>query len=170
MIPRWHTRVVRVGNGEMRTIQLFLVCAALGGCSLSMPSLPSMSSSHEAPASTAHPADQLVGKNINTLVAQLGQPTRSQPLDNDQTSYVWQIETPEGSPPPTGDAGLYGDGNSPGYVSEGYTPFCRINVVATANGVITQANTEESNGTGAPNGYLRSSNVCEKRLRAKSRG
>jgi outer membrane protein assembly factor BamE (lipoprotein component of BamABCDE complex) len=153
----------------MRATQLFLLCAALGGCSLSMPSLPSISSSHEAPASTARPADQLVGKNIDTLVAQLGQPTRSQPLDNDQTSYVWQIETPGGTPPPTGNGGLYGDGNSPGYVSEGYAPFCRINVVATANGVITQANTEESNGTGTPNGYLRSGNVCEKRLKAKSR-
>ena len=149
-------------GGNMRTIGFVLLCAMLGGCSLSMPSL---SSSHEAPVSAARPADQLVGKNINTLIAQLGQPTRSQPVDNDQTSYVWQIETPEGTPPPTGNAGLYGDGNSPGYVSEGYTPFCRINVVAAADGVITQANTEESNGTGTPNGFVRSGNVCEKRLK-----
>jgi hypothetical protein len=165
MIARWHARP-ESGSGDMRIIQVLLLCTMLGGCSLSIPSL---SSSNEAPVSAARPADQLVGKNIDTLIAQLGQPTRSQPLDNDQTSYIWQIETPGGPPPPRGDGGLYGDGNAPGYVSEGYSPFCRINVVATANGVITQANTEESNGTGTPNGFMRSGNVCEKRLKAKSR-
>jgi hypothetical protein len=152
----------------MRMVSIMLLSVALGGCSLSMPSIPSLSSK-EAPVSAARPADQLVGKTVDTLIAQLGQPTRSQPLENDQTSYVWQIETPSDPPPPRGDAGLYGDGNAPGYVSEGYSPFCRINVVAGTNGVITQANTEESNGTGTPNGFVRSSNVCEKRLRAKSR-
>ena len=145
----------------MRMASTMLLCALLGGCSLSVPR-PA-----EAPVSAARPADQFVGKNIDTLVAQLGPPTRSQPLDNDQTSYVWQIETPIETPPPTGAGGLYGDGNSPGYVSEGYSAFCRVNVVATNNGVITQANTEESNGTGTPNGFLRSGTVCQQRLKAK---
>jgi len=131
--------------------------------------MPSISSSHEAPVSAARPADQLVGKNLDALIAQLGQPTRSQPLDNDQTSYVWQIETPDDKLPPTGAGGLYGDANNPGYVSEGFSPFCRINVVAGVNGVITQANTEESNGTGTPNGFVRSGNVCQQRLK-KVRG
>ena len=144
-----------------------LLCVTLGGCSLSS---FSMSRPAEAPVSAARPADQLVGKNIDTLIAQLGQPMRSQPMDNDQTSFVWQIDTPSGPPPPTGEGGLYGDGNSPGYVSEGYSPFCRINVIVTSStGVITQATTEESNGTGTPGGFARGGNVCQQRLKAKSR-
>ena len=153
-----------------------LLCAVLGGCSvsmpsISMPSLPSISASREAPVSAARPAEQYVGKNLDTLVAQWGPPKRSQPLDNDQTSYVWQFETNDEVLPPTGDGGIvYGDGLSPGYVSSGYSPFCRVTVVASADGVITQANTEESNGTGTPNGYIRGGNICQKQLRAKSRG
>lgn len=150
----------------MRMASILLLCAVLGGCSLSS---FSVSRPGEAPASAARPADQLVGKNVEALVAQLGPPTRSQPLDGDQTSYVWQIETPLDALPPTGDGGLYGDGNSPAYVSEGYSPFCRINVVATGNGIITQANTEESNGTGTPNGFMRAGNICQQRLATRSR-
>jgi len=155
------------GN-RMRIASTVLLCAVLGGCSLSMPSL---SGSHEAPTSAARPAEQYVGKNLDTLVEQWGPPKRSQPLENDQTSYVWQFETTDEALPPTGYGGiLYDDGWSPGHVSKGYSPFCRVTVVASADGVITQANTEESNGTGTPSGFLRSSNFCEKQLRAKSRG
>jgi hypothetical protein len=157
----------------MRLASTMLLCAVLGGCSLSMPSIsmPSLSASHEAPASAARPAEQYVGKNLDTLVAQWGPPKKSQPLDNDQTSYVWQFETADEALPPTGDGGIvYGDGWSPGYVSSGYSPFCRVNVVASSDGVITQATTEESNGTGTPNGFIRGSNICQKQLKAKSRG
>jgi len=159
----------------MRPASAILLCAVLSGCSLSMPSIsmPSLSSISrpaEAPVSAARPAEQYVGKNLDTLVAQFGPPKRSQPLDNDQTSYVWQFDVGDEAPPPTGAGGLYGDGWSPGYVSEGYSPFCRVTVVASADGVITQANTEESNGTGTPSGFVRSGNVCQKQLRAKSRG
>lgn len=146
----------------MRTIQLILFCAALGGCSSSIPRQP------EAALSTARPADQFVGKNLDALVAQLGPPTGSLPSDNDQTTVVWQFEAPTGAPPVEGAAGLYGDGNAPGYVSEGYSPFCRITaIVSTSSGVVTQAHTEESNGTGAS--WLHRDGACARHLRAKSR-
>lgn len=148
----------------MRVASVIVLCGVLGGCSLSLPS------TKEAPVSAARPADQLVGKKLDTLVAQLGQPTRSQPMDNDLTTYVWQIDTPGEAPPPTGAGGLYGDGNNPAYVSEGYSPFCRVNVVASStSGLVTQASTEESNGTGTPNGLMRGGNICQQRLR-KVRG
>jgi hypothetical protein len=146
----------------MRMAQTALLCVALCGCSFSVPRAP------EASVSVPRPANQLVGKKLDAIVAQLGQPTRSQPLDNDQTSYMWQIETPSEPPSRSGGGGLYGDGGSPGYVSEGYSPFCRINVVTASSGVVTEANTEESNGTGNPTGVLRSGNFCQQRLRAKS--
>ena len=146
----------------MRVLQILLACAVLGGCSLSMPHPP------EPALTAAKPADQLVGQNLDALVAQLGPPARSQTLDNDQTSVVWQFETPGDRSSPTGAGGLYGDGSSPGQVSEGYSPFCRITaVVSTTSGVVTQASTEESNGTGAS--LLRRDSICAKHLKAKSR-
>ena len=143
-------------------IDIALVVAlvvALGGCSLQMPKVP------ETAVSAARPADQLVGKTLDTLIAQLGQPARSSPLDNDQTSVVWQFE-PQEALPPTGAGGLYGDGTSPAFVSPGYSPFCRITaVVSTANGSVIQASTEESNGTAASG---RGTGICSRYLRAKS--
>ena len=118
--------------------------------------------------SAAKPADQFIGQNIDTLIAQLGPPVRSATLENDQTSFVWQFDSPGEPPTPTGAAGLYGDGGSPGYVSQGYSPFCRITaVVVTSSGVVTQASTEESNGTGAS--LLRRDNICAPYLRKRPR-
>jgi hypothetical protein len=150
----------------MRMTQFVPLCVAfgvaLGGCSISMPR-PA-----EPAVTAAKPADHLVGQNLDALVAQLGQPTKTWPLDNNQTSVVWQFETPGDTPLPPGAGGLYGDGSAPGYVSDGYSPFCRITaVVSTSSGVVTQASTEESNGTGAS--YLHRDSVCAKHLRTKSR-
>jgi hypothetical protein len=143
-----------------------LLCVAfgvtLGGCSISMPRPP------EPAVTAAKPADQLVGQNLDALVAQLGQPSKTWSTDNDQTSVVWQFETPGDTPLPPGAGGLYGDGGSPGYVSDGYSPFCRITaIVSTSRGVVIQASTEESNGTGAS--YLHRDNICTKHLKAKAR-
>ena len=155
----------------MRILQIAVVSAVLGGCS--MPSfdlsLPKLETS--APV-TSRPAEQFVGKNVDTLIAQLGPATKSTKIDDDQNSFVWLLSAnPAGDTPPnTGHGGLYGDGSSPGYVSQGYSPFCRINVVATPAGIVTQANTEESNGTGAPGVTLGTSgSICAQRLRMKSR-
>ncbi|HLI98950.1 MAG TPA: hypothetical protein VKT76_04465 [Bradyrhizobium sp.] len=145
-----------------RLVPFALLCGVLGGCSLSVPR-PA-----EPAVTAAKPADQLVGQNLDALVAQLGPPTRSQSLDNDQTSVVWQFETSSETAPPSGDGGLYGDGSSPGYVSQGYSPFCRITaVVTTSSGIVAQASTEESNGTGAT--ILRRDSICAKHLKIKSR-
>src|SRR5579863_9600965 len=113
----------------MRTTQLIMLCVAsgvtFGGCS--MPRLP------EAAVTAARPADQLVGKNLDALIAQLGPPARSSSADSDQTTIVWQFETPTGTPPTTGSGGLYGDGGSPNYVSQGYSPFCRITAIVSTS-------------------------------------
>jgi hypothetical protein len=148
----------------MRTTQLIMLCVAsgvtFGGCS--MPRLP------EAAVTAARPADQLVGKNLDALIKQLGPPARSSSADSDQTTIVWQFETPTGTPATTGSGGLYGDGGSPSYVSQGYSPFCRITaIVSTATGVVTQASMEESNGTGASM-LRRGESICSQHLRAKS--
>jgi hypothetical protein len=134
---------------------------ALGGCS--MPRIP------EAAVATAQPADHLVGQNLDALIARFGPPARTSPADNDQTTVVWQFETPARTSPPTGAGGLYGDGGSPGYVAQDYSPFCRVTaVVSTTTGVVTQARTEESNGTGSSL-LRRSESICSQYIPTKPR-
>jgi hypothetical protein len=155
----------------MRILQILVVCTALGGCSMQWPEAATLWKEAKVPVATRS-ADQFVGQNVDALIAQLGPATRSTKIDDDQNSFVWLLSAdPAGDTPPnTGDGGLYGDGASPGYVSQGYSPFCWINVVATPAGIVTQANTEESNGTGAPGVTLGTSgSVCARRLRMKSR-
>jgi hypothetical protein len=154
----------------MRIFQVMVVCTALGGCSMQWPEVATWKEAKVPVA--ARSADQFVGQNVDALIAQLGPATKSTKIDDDQNSYVWLLSSdPAGDTPPmTGHGGLYGDGGSPGHVSQGYSPFCRISVVATPAGIVTQANTEESNGTGAPSGILSTNQgICAQRLRMKSR-
>jgi hypothetical protein len=145
----------------MRILKIVALCAALGGCGASRQAV------------VARPADQLVGQNLDTLVARFGPPTSSSKIDNDQGSYVWQLgdaADSAGKPVPrTGYGGLYGDGESPSVVSQGYSPLCKINIITSPTGTVTRASTEESNGTGAAVGIFDvGGSICAQRLGTKS--
>jgi len=147
----------------MRILEIVAVCAVLGGCA---------APGQEA-ASTSRLGDQFVGKNASSLVPRFGKPVSRDKTDNGQTTYVWELDTATDSPDDrrtdTGDAGLYGDGHTPGYMSDD-PRLCKMSVTVSPEGVITQVVTEEHNGTGAPTrtlGIL--GGVCAQRLGAKSR-
>lgn len=147
----------------MRILEIIAVCAALGGCA---------SPGQEA-ASTSRLGDQFVGKTANSLVPRFGKPISRDKIDNGQTVYVWELDAAMDSPgdrrTDTGDAGLYGDGHSPGYMSDD-PRLCKMSVTVSPEGVITQVTTEEQNGTGAPTrtfGIL--GGVCAQRLGTRSR-
>jgi hypothetical protein len=155
------------GSNRMRMAQVVpsyaafavMLGVALGGCSLQMPK-----AGPEPALSAAKPADQLVGKNLDAIIEKLGQPHRSRQMDNNQSTFVWEIE-PREAQHPTGDGGLYGDANNPSHVSAGYEAFCKITVVADmTSGNVLQASTEESNGTGAA--YF-GTNICSRLLRTR---
>jgi hypothetical protein len=80
---------------------------APGGCSPQMPK-----AAPEEAMSAAKLADQLAGKSLDALIEKLGQPHRSRQMDNNQSTFVWEIE-PREARHPTGDGGLYGDANNP---------------------------------------------------------
>lgn len=147
----------------MRILEIVAVCALLGGCAAPVQEM----------ASTSRLGDQFVGKNVSSLVPRFGKPVSRDKNDNGQTTYVWELEAATDSPgdrrtTDTGDAGLYGDGHTPGYMSDD-PRLCKMSVTVSPEGVITQVATQEHNGTGAPTrtfGIL--GGVCARLIGAKS--
>jgi hypothetical protein len=92
-------------------------------------------------------------------------------MDDGQHSYGWQLAAATAAAADqriqSAYGGLYGDGSTPGYISDD-PRFCKISVVTSPDGIITQLNAEDSNGTGAPGmtiGINRS--ICVQRLGTK---
>jgi hypothetical protein len=145
----------------MRFPVIIALGAALGGC---------WTSGQQA-ATTGSPGDQFVGQNVDAVVARYGKPAGRKKLDNDQMTYVWEFpatDLPGNQRSYTGDAGLYGDGRTPGTMSDDLRS-CKVSVVTSSEGIVTQFNVEESNGTGAPTMTLGLiGGVCARRLQMKS--
>jgi len=104
------------------------------------------------------------------VVARFGKPAGRKKLDNDQMNYVWELAATDQSGSQrthSGQAGLYGDGRTPGEMSDD-PRFCKLSVTTSPEGIVTQSNAEDSNGTGAPTmsfGILGS--ICAQRFQMK---
>ncbi len=89
-------------------------------------------------------------------------------MDNDQMTYVWELaatDLPRNQRSYTGDAGLYGDGQTPGAMSDD-PRFCKVSVITSAEGIVTHFDAEDSNGTGASKMRLGwAGSVCAERLK-----
>jgi hypothetical protein len=145
----------------MRILEVVALCAALGGCA----------GAQQQVAATSHAGDQFVGKDVNALVAQIGRPTSSKRLDDGQGSYVWELAAVAPSAGDrwvnTGDGGIYGDGHTPGYMSDD-PRLCKISALTSPDGIVTQIKAEDSNGTGAPAVTLGfNGSICAKRFGTK---
>jgi hypothetical protein len=95
---------------------------------------------------------QYIGQNVDALVAQFGPPSNMFKMNSGDTSYVWQlsnqtdIRTSEGS----------------GFTA---TRFCKVNVIASSKGVVTQLATEDSNAGGGLYGAIGLyGSICANRL------
>ena len=140
----------------MRILKIIALCAVLGGCA---------GAAQQQGEAMSH-GGQFIGQNVTSFAAQYGPPVSSKRTDSGQGSYLWQLDTITAPDRwvDTGDAGLYGDGHSPGYISDD-PRFCKVKIITSPEGIITQFNAEESNGTGAPNMTLGlNGSVCAKRL------
>ena len=146
-------------RGKTRTLPAALLCIALsitlGGCWTS--------------GQTAASArwDQFVGQNVQVVATRFGQPTGRKRLDNDQMLYVWELPSLDWSGNKrthSGAGGLYGDGQTPGYMSDD-PRMCKLSVTTSPEAIVTQVDAEDSNGTGAPGMTLGfSGSVCAQRL------
>jgi hypothetical protein len=142
----------------MRSATIVLICAALGGCW----------TSGQDVATPRQSGGQFVGQNVEAVVARFGKPTSRKKLDNDQMAYFWQLDAGTASSGNqrtlTGQGGLYGDGRTPGYMSDD-PRFCKLSVTTSPEGVVTQFSAEDLNGTGAPTFSLGiNGSVCAQRL------
>lgn len=149
------------GIGTIRVLRAAVLCTALclalGGCWTS--------------GQTAASArwDQFVGQNVQVVATRFGQPTGRKRLDNDQMLYVWELPSLDWSgnkKTHSGAGGLYGDGQTPGYMSDDLRR-CNLSVTTSPEGIVTQVQAEDSNGTGAPTMTLGfNGSVCAQRLSA----
>jgi len=142
----------------MRILEIVALCAVLGGCAGALQQ-----------EGTARQGGQFIGQNVTAFAAQYGPPVSSKRTDDGLGAYVWQLDTV--SAPDrwvdTGNGGLYGDGHTPGYISDD-PRFCRVKIITSPEGIITQFSTEDSNGTGAPTMTLGiHGSVCARRLGTK---
>jgi hypothetical protein len=79
---------------------------------------------------------QYVGQNVDALVVRFGPPASTFKLNSGETSYVWQLGNQT-------NINTYG-GSGSGYGSAS-TMYCKVNVIASSTGIVTQLKTEDAN-------------------------
>jgi hypothetical protein len=80
---------------------------------------------------------QYVGQSVDSLVTRFGPPTSTFKMTSGSTSYVWQLGNQT-------NMNVYGNGTGSGYGAAS-TQYCKVNVIASPQGVVTQLNTEDAN-------------------------
>jgi hypothetical protein len=96
--------------------------------------------------------DQFIGQNVDALVVKFGPPTSTFKLNSGQSSYVWQLTAVTGIAVDRG----YG---------QAQTRFCKVSVIASPVGIVTQLNTEDSNaGEGLYAAVGAFGSICAQRL------
>jgi len=108
----------------MRILTVFALFAVLGGCAASGPEV------------RARLGQEYIGKNVDALVVQWGPPTSNFKMNSGQSSYVWQLSAV------TDIAINNGHGSASTY-------GCKVSVIASPTGVITQLDTEDYNPGGS---------------------
>ena len=127
----------------MRIIGAAVLCFVLSG--------GWASAQNAAPSTQA--GNQFVGQNVQVVADRFGLPTGRKKMDNDEMLYVWELGPADRAASRrraiTGNGGLYDDGDTPGYITED-PRICKLTVIASPEGIVTQVTTEDQNGTGAP--------------------
>lgn len=96
--------------------------------------------------------DQFIGQNVDALVVKFGPPTSTFKLNSGQSSYVWQLTAVTDIAVDRG----YG---------QAQTRFCKVSVIASPVGIVTQLNTEDSNaGEGLYAAVGAFGSICAQRL------
>lgn len=141
----------------VRILKIAALCAVLGGCWTSGQEL----------ATSAGYGDQFVGNDVDAVTAKLGRPLGRKQMDNDQMTYVREFaaaDVPVNQRSYTGEAGLYGDGQKPGGMSDDLRT-CKVTVVTSPEGIVTQFSAEDSNGTASKMTLGITKSFCSQRLR-----
>ena len=124
----------------MRILGIVALCAALGGCAASREEV------------VTRLGDRFIGQNVDALVIDFGPPASTFKMNSGDTSYIWQL----------GNQTNAVGGNGSAIAS---TRFCKVSVIASKTGIVTQLNTEDSNAGGGIAGAVGMyGSICANRL------
>jgi hypothetical protein len=87
----------------------------------------------------ANLGQRYIGQNVDSLVRDFGPPTSQFRMNSGETSYVWQLSAVTSI---NVDSDRYGSSGT------AQTNYCKVDVIASANGTVTQLKTEDRSGTG----------------------
>jgi hypothetical protein len=125
---------------HLRLAAAILCCVGVAGCAASREEV------------AARLGAEYVGKNVDTLVVKFGPPASMFKMHSGQTSYQWQLSN-------VTDIA----------VNQGYgrasTRYCKVTVIASPTGIVTQLDTEDSNAGGGLTAALGAyGSICANRL------
>jgi len=96
--------------------------------------------------------EQYVGQNVDALVVKFGPPASTFKMNSGDTSYIRQL----------GNQTNINTDRGSGIAS---TQFCKVSVIGSKTGVVSQLNTEDSNAGGGLGGALGMyGSICANRL------
>jgi hypothetical protein len=124
----------------MRILGIVALCAALGGCAASREEV------------VTRLGDRFIGQNVDTLVVDFGPPASTFKMNSGETSYIWQLGNQTNAVGGSGSA-------------IASTRFCKVSVIASKTGIVSQLNTEDSNAGGGIAGAMGAyGSICANRL------
>ena len=118
---------MRVGSGGKPMIIRFAMVAAaclLSGCAATKQEV------------SENLGNRFVGKNVDALVTEFGPPASAFRMNSGETSYLWQLSAVTRI-------------NTDDYGGTARTRFCKVNVIASPTGIVTNLKTEDTSGTGS---------------------
>jgi hypothetical protein len=124
----------------MRILGIVVLGAALAGCAASRQEV------------AIRLGDQYVGQNVDALVMKFGPPANTFKMNSGDTSYIWQLAN---------QTNISTDRGS-GFAS---TNYCKVSVIASKTGLVSQLNTEDANAGGGLAGAIGMyGSICANRL------
>jgi hypothetical protein len=123
-------------------IGTIVLCVALAGC---------VASRQEV---ATRLGEQYVGKNVDSLVVEFGPPSSMFKMNNGQTSYVRQLSAVTDVDTDRGSSTIS-------------TRYCKVSVIASPAGIVSDLRTEDSNGTGLISSTGAFGSICGRRLGMK---
>ena len=123
----------------MRILGIVALSAALMGCAASRQEV------------AARLGAEYIGQNLDSLVVRFGPPTSSFKMNSGGSSYVWQLSSVTDVNTDRGQ----------GTIS---TRYCKVSVITSPVGIVTDLQTEDSNGTGLVGAVAAFGSICARRL------
>lgn len=124
----------------MKTFWVLAVATLLAGCAASRQEV------------VARLGSEFVGQNVDALVVKFGPPSSVYKMNSGGSSYAWQL---------TAITDMAGDRGW----AQAQTRFCKVTVVTSPVGIVTQLDTEDSNAGAGIGGALGAyGSICAQRL------